>query len=204
MIKRVMSLGLISFALASFVASAAPRPAPRPGDKLPVTIFQGVFTSEDGKTAQLRVADGGAIQITNRDLKLFYALAARQLANGKVELTLRQYIDAEHTQLMATDVFKARLDGRAHSSALAPFSVSLTGTLQQLASYRAGGPPKPSGPNLDYIDCCISCGGWELCCAINLGLDFDWICCEIGMCGWTCTICEWWEAPQLPPVTDHR
>lgn len=185
-VALLLSVGL----LFSSLAAAA---APKAGEKLSIKIFEGTFTSENGETAALRVADGGFVRITNREKDLHFELAARGLVTGEVELTVRQYADQEHELLVASDVFRARMDGKSHSSEVAPFRVALSSARTQLATFREGGAPKPGDPSLNAIACCISCGGWELCCGISLGTDFDWICCEIGMCGVTCTICEWWE-----------
>lgn len=187
--------------VAAFVALAALWTLPvhaivtKPGKpSVPVQVIDGVFANEKGETTRFQITPGGVVKIKNAKLNLSYKLHAGVLVDGKVELRLQQFFDQEQTGLMGEEVIQSRLDGQFQKSSGAPFSVALTGTSTRQAKVKIHQRAKlavedDGGDN--FIACCVSCGDWTICCGVELGYDYDWICCTIYSCI-ECTVCEIW------------
>jgi len=152
--------------------------------RVPVQVLKFQFQDENGKVANFNVNDGGTIQITNAQSGLFYRFSAKLQKDGKAEVRLIQYGEAERLSVLAEDqlVFQPGDDFQANS--LAPFQIKMTGSMTQMAKL------VPVGDVNSAIGCCIGCGGWGLCCEVAV-YEPGWMaCCYIEMCGWGCEVCE--------------
>lgn len=153
--------------------------------RVPMEVLTFQFEDSEGNVADFQVKDGGAIRITDAKAGLYYRLQANKDKEGRANLRLLQYADAERTQLLAEDALLLDANGNFQSSGIAPFRIKMTGTKTEMAKL----VPLKDQPD-NYIECCIYCGGWALCCDVEV-FEPGWgACCSIGMCGVGCTICE--------------
>ncbi len=190
MVKRMLHLVLALLVLVvstglSGAAPLKPRSKPAPRSK-PVKVFVGTFVNPAGQVHQIQVRDGGFLNIKNAQEGLFYRLYVRTGADGTAEVTVKQYLDADHSVEIAKDEMNVRIDSKFKGSSLAPFQFTLHGERTARATFR------PAAEK--YIECCIDCGeGWEVCCGVEEN-EPGWItCCEIDTsCAW-CEVCEWME-----------
>src|SRR5215210_5292297 len=101
MVKRMLYLLFALTILAVSVGITGAEP-PKPRSK-PVKLFMGTFVNPEGGVHQIQVVDGGYINIKNTKDGLYYRLSARTGRNGTADVTLKQYLDADFSSVIAEE-----------------------------------------------------------------------------------------------------
>lgn len=177
-----LCLAPMSWAQAPGSAPAMSAAAPKP---LPVELLLFEFENEDGKVSSFQVANGGSVNISDRERGLYYSLFASRDEKGEVSVRLVQYAEGSRETTLTEETFGVEKGAGLQASLIAPFRVAFVGERMQLAKVVS----QPS----NYIECCVSCGGWTICCGVAMLNRLQGICCTIDHCGWLCTVCEFSE-----------
>ena len=144
-----------------------------------VRSYSAVFAS-GGESVDIKVIEGQTFIAENEELGLSYTLKFDYLDEDRVQLTVGTYSGPGSDELVALDTVDLALDGRLTEAGSAPFSLAINGmTVESRASTPAERAIDGGG------SCCVSCGGWTVCCTPAPG----W-CCEISSsCGSGCSAC---------------
>jgi glucose/arabinose dehydrogenase len=176
---------LVPAAGATPAASPAKELAPAPQKTIEVELLLFQFENEEGTVSNFQVVNGGSVDISDRERGLFYSLFAHKDEKGQAQIRLVQYENAARTQELGSENLGIDLDSGLQTSVIAPFKIAWVGERMQLGKVVS----QPS----KYIECCVSCGGWTICCGVAIFNRLAGICCTIDHCGWLCTVCEFTE-----------
>ena len=168
--------------MASPAASGLPVVKGEAQDRKPVEVLVFQFEDEEGQLADFQVAVGGFVNVTHADRDLHYRLLASKDRSGRAEVRVVQFADSSREKELGQESLVLDADGLRLGSSIAPFRIGFKGTKTQLA--------KMVDRMSEAIACCISCGGWTVCCGVAVN-EPGWVaCCSVEMCGWGCAVCE--------------
>lgn len=183
--SRISACVLVMFAMLVGVNSASAANAEKPTQS---RALQGVLSGDNGEQLKFSVPEGQAVTIRSREDGTSYRLVAKRLGRNGAVL---EVVDPTSGDVL--DRFDLGLNEKAQHGALVPFSVSLTGIVEKTMG--ACRTPKAAdgvekGGETTESTCCVTCGGWIVCCTPSAG----W-CCELECiseakaAGDSCTAC---------------
>lgn len=183
---KVFTLFALVLLFATTYAAAAPQIAGLDGTKTPkldLRVINGVFVAETGERTEFNVGNGDRVSLKNEALGLSYVLTATLVEGNRVAVTLEQVEGEIEKGYSVLDVQEMILDfSNEPTETLAPFKLGFTG-------FSMDRQVAPDDPNTltekTHIGCCVTCGGWLICCFPAHGY-----CCSISTsCGNGCSIC---------------
>jgi hypothetical protein len=146
-----------------------------------VRVIHGVFSAETGQQIAFRVPEGGALVIKNKDVT--YHLVPKILSDDRVQLKIVEPGMAGAKAAREVAVFDLEVGGRMASRPLVPFSLGVT-SIKPEKLMRA--PMNEKAAAVGGSGCCVTCGGWEVCCYPGAG----WCCTIDSSCGSSCGACN--------------
>jgi len=151
------------------------------------TVAKLHMKAEDGTEADFLLPDGAAVKVTNERLGIAYRLTGQVIDATHLIVTVEQFNDVELKSLTATDVLYLDQEKESRAlSAITPFSLRMLGLESDTLRSSPGYGTESVTPQSSLLTCCVTCGGWKVCCTPTPGH-----CCQISSsCGLGCKVCN--------------
>jgi hypothetical protein len=169
----------VAIALVSISSYAASSTAPGK-----VRVVHGVFYAETGQKIEFRVAEGRSLTLTNKEKNLSYRLIPEILGEDRVQLRIVEA--ASNAVSREVESFDLSMGDKEQAGVVVPFSLSLKGISVEDAVTPKVPTKNRIAERVVASNCCITCGGWQVCCTPSAGY-----CCDLSSsCGNSCSACN--------------